>query len=92
MSRIAFSAAVFLAVALPAAAQELPPGDAAEIVAGTCQQCHGLDQVTTSRHDAAGWDQIVSRMISNGAPLTEDQRQQVVDYLAKNFNDSPPRP
>lgn len=68
-----------------ASAQTLAPGQGADVVEDNCQNCHGLDHITSAHHDAAGWQAIVSDMISRGASLTDDQVQQVVAYLASHY-------
>ena len=56
-----------------------------DIVARTCTVCHELDIVTAQRHDADGWRVVANAMIKNGAELTPQEEDQVVEYLAKNL-------
>ncbi len=77
---------VFLAAASTVcSAQDLPPGPGSDIVARTCTVCHELDIVTAQRHDADGWRVVANAMIKNGAELTPQEEDQVVEYLAKNL-------
>lgn len=64
-------------------AQDLPSGPGFEIVARTCTACHELDIVTGQRHDADGWRLIADAMKKNGASLTPQEEDEIVDYLAK---------
>jgi mono/diheme cytochrome c family protein len=85
----AFAAAV-LAAASPVRAQQppalqLPPGDGHDVVASTCTTCHGLNTVLQLRESADGWRSLVDYMVLHGAPLTTDQEDQAVKYLATNF-------
>jgi mono/diheme cytochrome c family protein len=85
----AFAAAV-LAAAAPVRAQQppapqLPPGDGHDLVAQTCTTCHGLNTVLQLRESADGWRSLVDYMVLHGAPLTQDQETQAVNYLATNF-------
>src|ERR1700722_3208810 len=66
-------------------AQDLPPGPGADIISRSCQSCHGLDQVTTTQHDADGWRSTVAEMVGNGAVLTDQEQDQAVQYLAAHF-------
>jgi mono/diheme cytochrome c family protein len=68
----------------------LPGGPGAELTAQACQGCHGLDTVTSERHDLAGWKGVVQDMVNNGASLTDTQADQVAAYLATNFGPTPP--
>jgi mono/diheme cytochrome c family protein len=77
------------AASTPAMAQQLPPGRGGEIIARACADCHGLEQIAATHQDANGWNEIVGRMIGNGAVLTDEDRQQVVSYLSANFGLTP---
>lgn len=55
------------------------------LVQSRCSTCHGLAQVQAAKYDRAGWESLVSRMVGNGAQLTSEQQQLVVDYLAKTY-------
>jgi hypothetical protein len=72
-------------LAVPAYAQDLPPGPGADVVARVCSGCHGLDQVTSERHTADGWNDVVNAMVGNGASATDDEQNQIVNYLAANY-------
>lgn len=86
MRSIFVLAAAFTAVLpLMASAQTLAPGPGEDVIEDNCQNCHGLDHITSAHHDAAGWQAIVNDMISRGASLTEDQEAQVVAYLAAHY-------
>ena len=53
-----------------------------------CTQCHGVDLIMAQPHTHDEWSQVVSRMVGNGAALTDEQYQTVVAYLAKNLGAS----
>jgi hypothetical protein len=74
-----------LAAPVGAYAQDLPPGPGAEVVTKVCSGCHGLDQVTSERHTADGWNDIVNAMVGNGASATDTEQDQIVKYLAANY-------
>jgi cytochrome c5 len=50
-----------------------------------CTVCHNLNRVTSLKNTADQWDQIVSRMVQNGAQLTAAEQKVLVDYLAKTY-------
>ena len=82
--------AIFLCFVLPARSQsQLPDGNGKETVQAVCTQCHGLETVTRARMTPGEWRNVVTQMVAQGAPLTEDQIAVVSDYLARNFVGQP---
>jgi cytochrome c5 len=63
----------------------LPPGDAKEIVAKACNQCHGLAMIVTLRDGRVGWLELVDNMILRGAQVRPEEAKLTVDYLFDNF-------
>ena len=62
---------------------EVHPGEA--LVSGRCGTCHSLGVIQNAKYDAAGWKTTVDRMVNVGATLNDEQKVQVVDYLAKTY-------
>ena len=56
--------------------------DGEQLVQERCASCHGLDQVYDAVKDEQGWEESVDRMIEKGAPLSEAERQAVIDSLS----------
>lgn len=50
-----------------------------------CTVCHSLDRVESKHQTADQWKKTVDRMISNGAQLTPQEEQVLVDYLAQTY-------
>lgn len=50
-----------------------------------CTVCHDLQRVEQQKLDATGWSDIVTRMQSQGAQLSEAEKQTLVDYLAATY-------
>jgi cytochrome c5 len=50
-----------------------------------CTKCHSINRVTSAKKSASDWQKTVSRMVSNGAKLTSEEQQVLVDYLAKTY-------
>ena len=71
-----------LSFAGPAAAQGLPPGEGCDVVQTACTACHGVDVIVMRHRTADEWNDVVARMIGNGAALTDAQYTAVVHYLA----------
>ena len=63
-----------------------PKNDKArELVLEACTACHTLDRVKVQRLSQAEWRQEIAGMLSEGVPLTEDEIDLVVNYLAQHF-------
>ena len=63
----------------------LPPGKNVELVASRCIICHSLEMVAQQRQDLAGWRVIVDRMVSYGMPISPEEKQAILDYLATSL-------
>ncbi len=84
----ALVAGVFL---VPAVAQDaLPPGPGMEETMKGCGGCHGVGQILTEKRSAEEWSATVTMMITNGAPVSENDFDKVVGYLSTYFGTSPP--
>ena len=56
-----------------------------ELVLEACTACHTLDRVKIQRLTRDEWRGEVAGMLSEGVPLTDDELDLVVDYLARHF-------
>jgi mono/diheme cytochrome c family protein len=50
-----------------------------------CSVCHSLNRITSAHKTADQWKTTVDQMISNGAQLSAQEEQTLVDYLAQNY-------
>ena len=66
------------------------PGKARQLVLEACTACHTLDRVKAQRLTSQEWRQEIAGMLSEGVPLTDDELNLVVDYLARNFGPENP--
>jgi mono/diheme cytochrome c family protein len=73
------------AAAQGGAAPSLPEGKGKELVATQCVSCHDLNAAVSPRTDAAGWNDIVTRMVDNGAQIAPADASLIVAYLAEHF-------
>ncbi len=63
----------------------LPDGPAKAILTRSCGgACHGLQSVTSSRRNRAGWSAMIDTMVSRGAVLSAADRQAILDYLTEH--------
>lgn len=74
-----------------ASAQDaLPPGPGMEETQKACGDCHGVGQIFGLQRSAAEWSDTVTSMINLGAPVSEQDFDAVVHYLATYFGTTPP--
>jgi len=63
----------------------IPDGRGKDIVLNICTMCHDLTRIKRSRHTADEWEDVLSTMLNEGAPLSDDDFPIVLNYLAKSF-------
>lgn len=76
--------ALFLLIAaLPAVAQELPPGPGKDLVNKLCVSCHSTSRIVNSAgfDSAEEWRALIESMVN----LAEPQARTISSYLAANF-------
>lgn len=85
VSLASLAAISMLTIGTNAYAQELPEGQGKALVKTACSQCHNLDVVIGQPRSREGWTDVVSQMVGNGAVLSDDDYNLVIEYLAANF-------
>jgi DMSO/TMAO reductase YedYZ molybdopterin-dependent catalytic subunit len=55
----------------------------------TCMSCHGEDVIAQQRLTRAQWDREMTKMTNWGAPVTPENHDSILNYLAQQFG---PRP
>lgn len=91
VSRWCWAAAcvLYLSLAPFASAQsKLPDGPGKALVERTCKKCHAIENITRVRLTPERWGEVIDDMISRGAEGTDEEFDQMVEYLAKNFGRS----
>jgi cytochrome c5 len=61
------------------------PDHAKELVEGICTLCHELARVKAQEFTKEEWENTIKGMISEGAPVTDEEFSQIVNYLTKNY-------
>jgi hypothetical protein len=54
-------------------------------VEAVCTACHTLERVVAKRATQADWQDQVLEMLQEDPDITQQERDQIVDYLAKAF-------
>jgi cytochrome c5 len=63
----------------------LPDGPGKDVVLRACVKCHTLKVITSKRATDDEWASSVNNMVNRGAVLSDDEIDEVIDYLSKNF-------
>jgi cytochrome c5 len=92
---LALAAAAVLAAASQVRASgeqsfRLKDGDGRDLTQGRCAVCHSLEYIPGNAPalDRAGWQKEIQKMRERfGAPVTDAEAQQILDYLAANYAD-----
>ena len=64
---------------------QLPDGPGKATTQKVCSGCHAAEIVMGRHETRDGWEQIVGKMVSNGANGTDEEFNEVIDYLAAHF-------
>jgi len=71
----------------PAASkEEVATGPGKETFVRACGGCHLTNVVTAQRKTADGWTDTVVEMRNRGANATDEELEQIVQYLATNYS------
>ena len=65
--------------------EELPPGPGKDTFQRVCSGCHLTSVATSQRKTADGWTDTIIEMRTRGANASDDEFEQIVQYLATNF-------
>ena len=76
---------VLMSLAAVAAAQTLPDGPGKAVTEKMCLPCHGLENVVKNRLTKDRWAKEVDDMVARGATGSDEEIEQVINYLAANF-------
>jgi len=60
-----------------------------DLTAGRCAVCHSLDyiQMNAVVMNRASWDKTIRKMIDKfGAPISEQEAQDILEYLSKHYS------
>ena len=92
MKTVLASAALALAAAQPALAQQkkpaavgFPDAPGKDVLVSKCFQCHSPNMWMDQRQDRRAWESTLYRMVGRGALWTEDEIRQMADYLGNTY-------
>lgn len=73
----------------PQASDTWPDGSGKQRFLQICGQCHPPDWVLGQNMDAAGWTEVITQMVSNGAQGSDADFNVILNYLVTNFGPAP---
>ncbi len=62
-----------------------PPGGGRDLTLRVCSRCHSPALAASKRLSPQGWSNVVKAMSKQGAVATQDEFNEITDYLAKSF-------
>jgi hypothetical protein len=71
---------------------QLHEGAGRELAAARCAICHSLDYIANNAPvlDRGGWQKEIQKMRDKfGAPITDQEAQQILDYLGGSYAGKP---
>ena len=72
-------------LAAGAAAADQKKDKARELFEDICSYCHSLHKVDGKELTRKEWSGLIKGMISEGAPVTDEEFDLIVDYLAAHY-------
>jgi sulfite dehydrogenase (cytochrome) subunit B len=90
--------AILLALAVPAAGMaagsateitQLKDGPGHDLTLGRCVICHSVEYIPANApsQNRVGWQKTIQKMREKfGAPITDDEARQILDYLDANYS------
>jgi hypothetical protein len=82
----ALALATLCAPSVLAQERALPEGPVKALLIEACTQCHAEELITAQTRTSDEWTEIMSRMVDMGAPVTERQRADILNYLKTHLN------
>jgi competence protein ComEA len=85
-SKLLSTGAIVLALGLsPDAQTQLPEGKGRDAVVKMCGTCHPADRGASVRLTREGWQDVMTKMVALGAKGTDEELNDVLEYLATHF-------
>lgn len=73
----------------PAAAVGFPDAPGKDVLVSKCFQCHAPTMWMDLRQDRRAWEATLYRMVGRGALWTQDEINQMADYLGSTYGLQP---
>ena len=67
---------------------ERQKGQADAVLQRACTSCHGIGLTTGQPRSRDEWTEVMSRMVGNGAQLSDEEYNILIEYLATQYGPS----
>lgn len=64
---------------------EFPAGVGREVVLDLCSKCHSANVILAYGQNRVGWENTITKMVSQGAEGTDEDFTEIADYLTEKF-------
>jgi competence protein ComEA len=88
LSKIAAGIILALLTSRASGQAKFPDGPGKDAVLKVCGQCHAADILLGTGKSRDGWAATVDDMVAKGATGTDEELEEIVAYLSKNFGKS----
>lgn len=78
-----------LLIATVRAAIPVPEDPGKKLVGEICSFCHAAARIKDHAYTRDEWSSVIKGMVSEGAPVTDEEFSLILDYLVKNFGPPP---
>lgn len=68
-------------------AVQLPDDAGRSALETTCLGCHPADRIVAQHRTEAQWQEIMTKMMEQGAMASEEDLQSIYDYLVRHFGE-----
>jgi len=67
---------------------ELKEGPGRDLTTGLCMICHSLEYIPANApaENRAGWQKSIQKMRGFGAPITDAEAKEILDYLDASYS------
>ena len=85
-------ASLFILSVTGAAQADLPSGYGKDAVVRVCGKCHSPERAASMHQKNSEWEDTITKMIKLGAQGSDDDFDEILVYLTKNFGPEKPAP
>src|ERR1700709_439149 len=71
---------------------QLPAGPGHDETVKVCGKCHAAEQAASLRQSRTGWEETISKMVNMGSEGTDQEYENILNYLVKNFGPEAAKP
>lgn len=86
------AACAALSTAAVSAQGQFPDAPGKETTVRMCGTCHEAERSAAVRLTREGWQEVIAKMVALGAKGTDEEINEVLDYLAEHFKGEAPKP